>query len=281
MSEYIESHILNSFVSFAENGTLSRTAQELNITQPALTRSMQKIEEIVGVKLFERNRNKLSLNDNGLFALKIAQEIMEAQERLIVETRDFAERNERVSFGSIAPAPIDEIVPKLQQRFMNRIIKSELLNTESELLERLDSGKFDFVILRDKLDGYSCRELFTEHLSIFVPKKHRLAREKSVQLSDLAGEKLLVLKDLGFWGDVVRKKIPNADFFWIEERRHLIDLINLSKIPNFITNITEVSEHYRPIVTRERVAVPITDREVNITFYLVCKEEKRAMFEGL
>lgn len=281
MSEFIESHILNAFVSFAENETLSRTAQELSISQPALTRSMQKLEEIVGVTLFERKGNKLSLNENGFFALRIAKEIMDAQERLIAETRDFAERNESVSFGSIAPAPIDEIVPKLRQRFMNRKIKSELLNTEHELLEKLDAGKFDFVILRDKPDGYFCRELFTERLSVFVPKEHRLAKEKSVTLIDLAGEKLLVLKDLGFWGDVVREKIPDADFFWIEERKHLIDLVNLSKIPSFVTNITEVSVHYRPIETRERIAVPITDSEVNITFYLVCTVEKKTMFEGL
>ena len=61
----IEIYLLEQLEAFARCGTLSGAAEELHLSQPTLTRSMKKLEELIGVPLFERQKNKLVLNENG------------------------------------------------------------------------------------------------------------------------------------------------------------------------------------------------------------------------
>lgn len=281
MSQFIESYILNAFVSFAENKTLTKTAEELHISQPSLSLAMQKLEELMGVKLFERNKNKIVLNENGLFALEYAKKIMALQNEMIKQTRFFDEKNKSLRFGSIAYAPEKELLPKLNQYFMGTKIVSKISDSELELLSGLEDGSFDFVILQNRKEGYFYSELFTEHLYAFIPKTHKFASKKSITLEELSGEKFLIMKNIGFWEEIVKSKITNADFFWQDNFDHLQDLINFSTIPSFITNITRDSTNFNTVETRERIAVPISDKEVNVTFYFVCKRENVKRFEGI
>lgn len=281
MSQFIESYILNAFVSFAENKTLTKTAEELHISQPSLSLTMQKMEEQMGVKLFDRNKNKISLNENGRFALEYAKKIMALQNEMIKKTRFFDEKNKSLMFGSIAYAPEKELLPKLNQYFMGTKIVSRISDSEEELISQLEDGSFDFVILQNKKDEYFSSELFTEHLYAFIPKSHKFASKKSITLEELSGEKFLIMKNIGFWEEIVKSKIPDADFFWQENFDHLQDLINFSTIPSFITNITRDSTNFNTVETRERIAVPISDKEVNVTFYFVCKRENVKRFEGI
>ena len=56
----IEIYLLEQLEAFARCGTLSAAAEELHLSQPALTRSMKKLEELIGVPIFERGKNKLT-----------------------------------------------------------------------------------------------------------------------------------------------------------------------------------------------------------------------------
>ena len=60
-----ELYELRQLITFAETGTLSEAAELLHLSQPALRRNMKKLEEDLGLTLFERTKNKLSLNKNG------------------------------------------------------------------------------------------------------------------------------------------------------------------------------------------------------------------------
>ena len=67
----IELAQLRHLAAFHQSGTLSQAAEELHISQPALSRSMQKLEEELQVPLFERQKNKLRLNANGQMAVDL------------------------------------------------------------------------------------------------------------------------------------------------------------------------------------------------------------------
>ena len=58
----IETYLLENLVAFGDYGTLSEAAEKLHVSQPSLTRSMQKLEDEIGVPLFERTKNRISLN---------------------------------------------------------------------------------------------------------------------------------------------------------------------------------------------------------------------------
>lgn len=86
-----------------------------HLSQPALTRSMRKLEEVIGVPLFERTKNRIALNENGRLTAQYAQKILE-QERDMVERVRLLDRSRRtITLGSCAPVPIADLVPVLSR----------------------------------------------------------------------------------------------------------------------------------------------------------------------
>ena len=67
---------LMQLAAIADAGTISAAAEELNISQPALSRSVQKLEEELGVRLFDRSKNKITLNETGELAVEYARKII-------------------------------------------------------------------------------------------------------------------------------------------------------------------------------------------------------------
>ena len=76
---------LKQLIAIYNNKTLSKAANELHISQPALSRSMQKLEDELGVELFDHYTNKIELNKNGEIAVKHAKKILRDLEYMINE----------------------------------------------------------------------------------------------------------------------------------------------------------------------------------------------------
>lgn len=76
--------ILQQFVTFYQTGTLRETAERLHISQPTLTRNMQKLEAEFGVALFTRTKNSISLNETGLIAAEDAKMLLKQTENMLL-----------------------------------------------------------------------------------------------------------------------------------------------------------------------------------------------------
>ena len=72
----LELHQLIQLLAIAECGTMSAAAEQLHLSQPALSRSMQKLEGILQVTLFDRQKNKVTLNKNGELAVEQARRVI-------------------------------------------------------------------------------------------------------------------------------------------------------------------------------------------------------------
>ena len=72
----IELYQLEQLVTIAKAGTISKAAEILLISQPGLTRSIQRLEDELGLKLFDRKKNKITLNDNGIMAVEYAKKYL-------------------------------------------------------------------------------------------------------------------------------------------------------------------------------------------------------------
>ena len=68
----LELYDLEKLVAFRREGTLVAASEKLLISQPALSRSMRKLEDEMGVELFTRSKNRMELNENGLLAADLA-----------------------------------------------------------------------------------------------------------------------------------------------------------------------------------------------------------------
>ncbi len=281
----IETYMLEQLAALAEYKTLSRVAETLHISQPAISRSMQKLEDELGVPIFERTKNRITLNALGEIAAKHAKGIMSAHNDMVQAVRDAERRMRTFAYGSIAPAPIWELSPILSQLYMGMTVSADLQETEDILRARLDSGDYNLIVLTHPLEAqhepgdslYFSQPFIRENLSLLVSNAHRLARRKSLKLKDLAGEKILIHNKIGFWFSVCKEKIPNASFLEQNDLSTLSEIANASDLPTFFTNM---SDRIGICPANKRV-IPITDAEVNVQFWCVCRAEKRREYAAI
>lgn len=79
---------LEQFVQFADNKTLSKTAEKMHISQPTLTRTMKSVEEKFGVELFVRGKNKIELNETGKRQWNIQENFCRNPKMLLKKSRN-------------------------------------------------------------------------------------------------------------------------------------------------------------------------------------------------
>lgn len=88
---------------------------------------------------------------------------------------------------------------------------------------------------------------------------------------------MLLFSEIGFWHDIVTEKMPDSRFLIQSERYSLEELIVNSVLPCFATDLASGNSP----LPENRVCIPITDQEVNVTYYLVCKKESKKRFSAL
>ncbi len=263
----IEIYLLEQLCAFAEHKTLSKAAESLHISQPALSRSMKKIEEELGVSLFDRDKAKISLNETGELAAKLASELLSLNNGMVRRIKAFERSRRSVSVASCAPFPMNELMPLLQEYFGGMLISSEL----SEL-DEIESGLLDNTyqigILNKPTQSEElfCQRFISEHLYISVPKTHRLANRKYVKFKDFEGESFLLFEHIGFWKNICNEKMKGANFLVQNSMESLEELINGTDFPCFTT---EAFIHSAPYESR-RAVIPIEEPEAYATFYIAC-----------
>ena len=272
----IETYILQNLVAFDEYKTLVATSEKMNVTQPALTKSFKKLEEELGVPLFERTKNTIALNQTGQLAVKYARRLLALHGEMEHSLTDFYRRTREVYIGSIAPAPLWRMTDLFAESYPETKITTKLLDNNDELFDALRRDRFQIVVTTEfRADElFYSKEFFEEHLKISVPKKHPLAKKKEVTLADLAGETFIMLSDLGFWAKIKQNMIPDAKFITQKEVSDLRDIVNNSTLLTFTTDISENTEFFKSFQMGNRVSVPISDDEVNVKFYAVCRVER-------
>ena len=278
---FIETYIIRQLAAFAEYGTLTRVGEELGITQPTISRSMQKLEAELEVTLFDRTKNRITLNENGLFAAEYAKRIMALQDEMIAKTLEKAGLQKKFSVGSVAIQPAMNAVESAKKIYGGIEARYEINDNESHLIRGLTDDVYQMIILLHPFDDslFESQKYFSERLSVMLPKNHPLAGKKSLALKELAGETFAVYSEVGFWEKVKREKIPGVKFVKLlhhEDSDPITAITQASDMPSFISDRTTAFT-----LPENRVAIPLSDQEVNVTFYAVYKKEKAGLWREL
>lgn len=273
----IELYELRQFVTFVDAGTLSEAAELLHLSQPALSRNMKKLEEDLGITLFERKKNRLTLNRNGEYVSELAKKLLDEADSFTTKVREYDRKNRTISLGLCAPAPMWTLTPLIANTYKHMSLQTEIIE-EDRLLAGLDNDTYQLVILHEKPSGdrYAYKICGQETLMFALPKGHRYAKRKKLTFSEMNGENMLLMPDIGFWS-FVTDKMPDSRFLKQSDRFSFNELAQASSLPFFVTDL---SEKYR-ITAPGRIYVPIADPEAIATYYLVCKQEKINEFKAL
>lgn len=262
-----EIYQLEQLLAFAKYGTLSKAAEALHLSQPALSRSMQKLEDELRVPLFERHKNKIVLNQNGALAVEYAQRVLNQAADMLERLRTFDRSQRTISIGSCAPAPLWYVTPLLSTLYPDMTISSDMKSTEL-LLQGLKDGMYQFIILQETIDDSDiyCTKYGEEHLYLSLPPAHPLAGHKGVYFKDIDGENILLFSRIGFWNNLCLKKMPSSRFLVQDERFSFEQLVKNSALPSFTSNLA--IKRYGTVANR--VIVPILDPEANVSYYFMC-----------
>lgn len=279
----IETYLLHGLAEIERSGTFTAAANALFVSQPALSRAMQKLERELGVALFDRSGGRATLSPIGHLAADHARAVLAALDGMAAAVRE-ADRARRVfRYGSVAPAPVWTLAPILSRVLPAKSVESHLRETDKELVRELREDAIDAAVLlaMPSGDGWSGRPFLRESLGVLLSPVHKLARRKSLRFADLDGETFVVFGDIGFWMPLCRAKMPKTEFLVQGTYGATGQIVANSTLPGFFTDVSAL----RTPIPEGRVAVPMRDVEATVTYHLVCRAERAgdlsAVFDAL
>src|SRR5258708_1107367 len=188
---------LRSFVAVASARSVSLAARGLNVTQPGLSRQIQNLERDLGVRLFDRIGRKIVLTGDG-------NELLGRARRILADAEAFRERAQALGGGKGgvlrmggAPEFIEGGLPEVVGRYHRARPGVEVQVMEdgaSPLLIRVHQGELHLAIGALRAEGLQSRPLYPLRVLAVMSRQHRLARRRSLAVTDLVGDKILMLE---------------------------------------------------------------------------------------
>lgn len=172
---------IQSFVEIAREGSLKTAAEKLFLTQPAISKTLKELEEIIGTTLMQRSRSGVTLTRQGEAFLHFAQmSLASLQQGLDGVEREGAALRERITVGAL-PSVAAWLMPRVATEFAALSPHASLRIMDGPhgyLLERLRLGELDLVIGRmgqsDVMQGISFTQLYGEEVVVVVRPGHPL-----------------------------------------------------------------------------------------------------------
>ncbi len=197
MGRHMNLNQLKIFYMAAKFGSLSAAAQQLCITQPAVTKGIQRLQEHYELKFFNRFGKKLILTDAGESLFRIAESIFEMENQAEENLRDYQQRKKgfiRVlaseSFGAyyLPEALCMFCNAHPQIRLAVDILPTDLIAERTAALSN-DLGFISYPVEHKKL---VVREVMEDSYVLIAPPGHSLTRRKAIQPQDLQKQSLIV-----------------------------------------------------------------------------------------
>jgi LysR family hydrogen peroxide-inducible transcriptional activator len=191
---------LHYLIAVAEHLSFNRAAEICHVSQPSLSMQVQKVEEELGLKIFERTNRKVMVTPEGLQLLAHARRILEEQrsmKELANTLSDPFSGNFRLGMiPTIAPYALPWMLPLLQQHFPRLALQVTEVQTLRQL-EMLRSGELDasLIALPSGEPELEEMEIYQEPFLLAVAETHPLARQKTIAYENLKGEEIMLLED--------------------------------------------------------------------------------------
>lgn len=195
----MEIRVLRYFLAVAQEGSVTRAARALHLTQPTLSRQIRELEEELGQTLFSRGGRELSLTREGLLLWPRAEEIVGLAEITEKEFRSLGEKTVSgdLSLGcgeSKALSFVTDALKVLQDE--HPLIIPHFFSGNGEIvMDRLDKGLLDFAVLMgaENTERYSSLPLPNHDTwGLLMDKDDPMAQKKAITAEDLLGIPLIL-----------------------------------------------------------------------------------------
>jgi DNA-binding transcriptional LysR family regulator len=188
---------LNTFYHVSKHNSFTRAAKELSISQPAVSRQIEALEQSLDLTLFHRIGRNIELTDAGKELFTMAEQIltMVKKTKLVMEGMKNLEAGSlevgaSTTIGNYCMAPI---VMKFMERYPGIKVKLDIKSTTA-IHERIEKNLLDIAIVPEVPSSSKLvQETFLEDQIVLVaPNNHPLTFKKNVSLKDVSNEKLII-----------------------------------------------------------------------------------------
>jgi DNA-binding transcriptional LysR family regulator len=182
---------LETFMSVAEQGGFTAAGRRLGLSQPAISRAVATLEKELGLPLFVRRRDRVSLTEAGSVALPHAREAVRQLTLMRIEVAGLAgDVIGTLRLASLPTATATLVAPQLRTFAQRHPAASIRLieGSEEEIRDWLDQGVVEAGVVSLPVKGLEAAVLGEQILAAVVPADSPLASKQTITYSDLAGE---------------------------------------------------------------------------------------------
>lgn len=267
---------VNNYKSF------SIAANHCFVTQPTLSMQIQKLEEELGVVIFDRSRNPISATDIGEQLIRQAKIILEERDRFQNIIENVKGEFTGILKVGIIPTIAPFLLPLFLQSFIDKYPKVELIFDElttNEIVSGIHKSTLDFGILALPINdsGIVEESLYYEPFVAFIPKKHKLFSKEKINVDDLYVNDLLLLKEGHCLREQTLKVCRTSEKEWRDDHNKILfefgsldTLINLVQLNFGITllpylSVKYMNDDFQLKLVRE-FTKPVPKREIGIVY---------------
>lgn len=179
-----------AFMQLAHHRSFTRAAVELNLSQPALTVQIRKLEEALGVQLFERSTRMVELTPVGRELVPIFRRIVQDLDSIVRRANEAAKRYDDTIRVACVPSIASTLLPNMISIFLKENPRVEVLVSDvvwSRVLATIRSGEVEFGIGAPGPDAadLDAISLMEDHMHVVFPARHPLSRERDVTLNTI------------------------------------------------------------------------------------------------
>ena len=265
---------LLQFKTIAECDTITQAAEKLHVSQPALSTMLKKLENELHVSLFDRKKNRVTLNSAGKLALAHTNAILDRVEQMKEDLSSYSRKENTFYAAFYDPGPMWYVVPQFSIAHPNIEFKAEAVTENENALDLLLNQKKDIVIGTIQIDSpeISSMPFLHDQLLLSVPTGHALSNKTEISLKENRPDALRSIIQLyvgGEWFEKIQKP------FWklLSPELELVlydDFFVFSQIirgTDAITTSTKLVKNYRDD-GEGRTLIPLTDDVFSIVYYL-------------
>ena len=271
---------LKIFYLAAKHQNFSVAAEKLNITQPAVTKGIQRLQEHYEMKFFNRFGKTMALTDAGEVLFRIAEKIFEIERQAEETIRDFQQQKRghiRIhaseSFGAYYLPHIIVLFSKSNPniRVSANILPNKQVAENTAMLKN-DLGFISYPIENEKL---VVREVVDDLLVIIVPPDHSLAQKKSIDPENLQGQSVIMhekrsASERAFTSYIQKNNLSVTVRLELSSNRSIKTAVEAKIGIALISRRIAINE----IQTGRLVAIPLSDPLMRHKYYMVHHKDK-------
>ncbi len=261
---------LYQFKAIAECNQITKAAERLFVSPPALCKSLKKLELELGYELFDRQKKSLVLNSVGKTVLEDVNGIFILVDKIKNETMKAATNLKEIKIASSLPASIRYLMPRFNAQYPEIGIYSSF-KEKQELITDFMNNEIDIVIMDTPIERKDiCVIPFCEErIMVCVPQGNPLSELKELYIEELEGQTLVRFTERSHFL-LLLDSICNEFDIHIDFRYQSDYMIYHAMLPssNYLFLTSNIAMQYTDI-PNEKKCVPIADESFCVRYYVM------------